>query len=101
KTQWKPNYAVISYTDASFWDRVTEFAIPFDETIFANAKTRAETIMGAASASELEPGLIAGGFECRWCPFKETCAATANVRERPSALFHTGLDNREKAQNVY
>jgi CRISPR/Cas system-associated exonuclease Cas4 (RecB family) len=91
KTPWRPNYALLSYTDAAYWDRVTEFAIPFDETVFANARRRAEHIMRATSATHLGPeGRTIGGQECRFCPFNEICAATVHVREKPSAPSFLG-----------
>jgi hypothetical protein len=73
-TKHRPNYALISYADASFWDDVAEFAIPFDLRIFTNAKARAAQIMLATSAEELKPeGWIAGGSECQRCPFTKAC----------------------------
>jgi hypothetical protein len=73
-TRHRPEYALISYTDASFWDATTEFVIARDAKIFANAKRRAQQILLAKSASELKPeGWIAGGNECRYCPFSKAC----------------------------
>jgi hypothetical protein len=73
-TRHRPEYALISYTDASFWDETTEFVIARDVKIFANAKRRAQQILLAKSASELKPeGWIAGGHECRYCPFTKAC----------------------------
>jgi len=61
-TAYRPNYALISYTDASFLDDVTEFAIPFDPEIYAAAKTRATRVMTAAASQDLPPeGKLAGG----------------------------------------
>jgi hypothetical protein len=74
QTKYKPEYAVITYTDASLWDVVREFVVRFEEKVFANAKARARQILTALSASELPPeGWIAGGRECRWCPFTKAC----------------------------
>jgi CRISPR/Cas system-associated exonuclease Cas4 (RecB family) len=73
-TQHRPDFAVISYTDASFWDETTEFVIARDPTVYAYAKQRAEQIMLAKTAVELKPeGWIAGGSECRYCPFTRAC----------------------------
>ena len=73
-TPWKPNYSLLSYTDASFWDEVTEFVIPFDPKIFEVAKQRARQIMTATSFEQLKPeGWIAGGSECEYCPFTRAC----------------------------
>ena len=74
-TEYRPNYALISYTDASFLDDVTEFAIPFDPEIYAAAKTRATRVMTADEAMDLPPeGKLAGGAECRYCAHRSHCA---------------------------
>jgi hypothetical protein len=73
-TKHHPEFAVISYTDASFWDETTEFVVVRDPKIYAHAKTRAQRIMLAKTAVELPPeGWIAGGAECRYCPFTRAC----------------------------
>ena len=74
-TEYRPNFALISYTDASFLDDVTEFAIPFDPEIYAAAKTRATRVMTADAPLDLpSEGKLAGGGECRYCPHKSRCA---------------------------
>jgi hypothetical protein len=73
-TPHRPEYAVVSYTDASFWDLVYEFPIRRDPTVFATAQQRAARILTATSANELPPeGWIAGGHECGYCPFSRAC----------------------------
>lgn len=73
-TNFQPAYAVLSYTDASFWDEVREFPVAFDPLVFAQAKARARDIMVATSAQQLKPeGVIAGGKECEHCPFTAAC----------------------------
>jgi hypothetical protein len=73
-TAHRPEFAVISYTDASFWDETTEFVVARDPKIYANAEKRAQDIMLARTAVELPPeGWIAGGAECRYCPFTRAC----------------------------
>jgi CRISPR/Cas system-associated exonuclease Cas4 (RecB family) len=75
-TPYKPDYALISYIDASFLDEVTEFPVAFDPSIFAAAHYRAEAIMVATDPQELWPeGKLAGGAECRFCPYASHCAA--------------------------
>ena len=74
-TEHSPNFALISYTDASFLDDVTEFAVAFDPEIYAAAKTRATRVMTADAALDLPPeGKLAGGGECRYCPHRGRCA---------------------------
>ena len=73
-TLYKPTHSVLSYTDASFWTDVKEFVIAFDQDLFDTAKQRAMTIMTATSVDETPPeGWIAGGAECRYCPFTIAC----------------------------
>jgi hypothetical protein len=71
---WSPTHSILSYTDASFWSETKEFAIAFDERIYETAKQRATTIMTATGVDEVPPeGWIAGGHECRYCPFLKPC----------------------------
>ena len=73
-TPLRPTHSVLSYIDASFWNEVREFVIPFDEKIFETAKNRATLIMTATSIDEVKPeGWIAGGRECNYCPFTIAC----------------------------
>ncbi len=77
KTKWKPDYALISYTDASFWDEVKEFPVKFDPARFEAARVRATKILTAEHPRELEPeGWIAGGGDCEYCPFVKECGIT-------------------------
>lgn len=73
-TNHRPAYAVLSYANASFWDDVREFAVPFDEAVYAEAKRRARDIMLATDPGMLKPeGVIAGGRECERCPYSAAC----------------------------
>lgn len=74
RTPYRPNWGVLSYIDASFWDVVHEFPIRFDEGVFQEAQRRARDIMLARSAQELKPeGAIAGGKDCNLCAFTQAC----------------------------
>ena len=73
-TQYQPTHALISYADASFLDTITEFVVPFDPDVYAAARSRASQIMLTEHPSDLSPeGKIAGGGECRYCPFRSRC----------------------------
>jgi hypothetical protein len=73
-TKYKPSHSVLSYTDASFWNEVKEFTIAFDQKLYETAQARATMIMTAISVNETKPeGWIAGGYECRYCPFTIPC----------------------------
>jgi hypothetical protein len=71
---YAPTHCVISYADSSFWNDVAEYVVKFDPAVFEQAKKRAAKVMTAAKSSELPPeGWIAGGAECRHCPFTTAC----------------------------
>ena len=71
-TNYKPDYAVLIYTNASFYDDTVEFVIKFDPAVFAEAEKRANRIMISSLASDLKPeGWIEGGDECTYCPFSK------------------------------
>lgn len=73
-TKHKPEHAIISYTNASFWDEVTEYVEVFDPKIYATAHARAKKIMTATNISQTRPeGIVAGGKECEYCPFTVVC----------------------------
>lgn len=73
-TQYQPEYSCLSYTDASFWSDVEEFAIQFNPIMYGAAKDRAEEIITARNGTQLLPeGWITGGKECSFCPFTEAC----------------------------
>ena len=82
-TKYKPDYAVICYSNASFFDDVTEFVEKFDPDVYDRAKKRAWRVMSAKKADELKPeAWIWGGKDCQYCPWAKRCAAIrGNVPE--------------------
>jgi hypothetical protein len=73
-TPHRPEWALISCSDASFWDLVLEFPVRRDPKIFEAARQRATKIMTATAAEQLAPeGYIAGAGECDYCPFSRAC----------------------------
>jgi hypothetical protein len=73
-TSHRPEYGLVSYTDASYWDLIYEFLIRRDPAIFQTAQARAAKILTATAADQLPPeGWIAGGRECELCPFSRAC----------------------------
>ncbi len=74
-TRYQPNYAVIIYIDASFFDDIDIFIVPFDQATFDIAKQRAHFVFNTTNASEVPAeGKYEGG--CDFCPFKVACAQT-------------------------
>ncbi len=74
---YKPDYGILTYTDASWWDEVQEFTIEFDPAVYEQAKVRAEMIMTTDDPFHLEQeGVIAGGVDCEYCQFVGACRKT-------------------------
>lgn len=73
KTRHKPEHALISYIDASFWNEVLEFPVKFDPRIFQVAEERARKILSTPPKDLAPEGWIAGGKECEYCPFTKQC----------------------------
>ena len=74
QTSYEPTHSILSYTDASFWSDVKEFVIEFDQKLYDTAKQRAMTIMTETDLNKILPeGWLAGGYECRYCPFTVAC----------------------------
>jgi hypothetical protein len=86
-TSHRPEYALLSYTDASFWDVLYEFPVRRDPKVFVTAQRRAAEILTARSAEQLKPeGWIAGGRECERCPYSRACGGErARVPQQASA----------------
>lgn len=96
-TKHKPEYALISYIDASFHDSITEFVIKFNPKIYERAKIRATEIKTATLPTQLKPeGWIAGGKECQYCAFQGPCGvARANLPN-----YDNPVDDQFKAEIV-
>lgn len=74
----KPNYALIIYVDASFFDDIEPFVIPYDENAFKVAQQRADKVFHTKQPIELMPeGKIDGS--CEYCPFKHVCSETNEI----------------------
>ena len=69
--------AILVYIDASNYENIYPFDIPFDHDTAAALEARAERIMKAASAADLEPEGVHAGH-CGYC--RHTAACTALVR---------------------
>ena len=59
-TDFAPEYAVISYTNASFWDQVTEFPVRYSERVYAAGAERARAVFAATDPAGDAAGRQAG-----------------------------------------
>ena len=92
-TEYKPDYALISYTNASFFDDIIEFVVEYDDAIFLQGLARAKQIKQATDPVQLKPeGWICGGQECNYCPFVKPCTAIRTGREMPLSESAAAVD---------
>jgi CRISPR/Cas system-associated exonuclease Cas4 (RecB family) len=71
-TNHRPKWAVILYVNASFYDDIKVFAVPFDENVFNNGLKRAATVFEVDDAKEIRPeGKFSG--DCEYCRWRGAC----------------------------
>ena len=75
-TDYAPEYAVISYINASFWDQITEFPVRYSERVYQAGAERAAAVFAATDPLEMPPeGKLSGGDECKYCGWAKQCGA--------------------------
>jgi hypothetical protein len=75
-TAHRPEYALISYINASDCEDIKEWPIRFDASVYAVARTRARQVFSAETAADLPPeGRLEGGRECKVCSYAGACGA--------------------------
>jgi len=91
KTRYKPNYAIILYVDASFFDDIDVFIVPYDQKAFEVAQARANEVFTTTNAASLlAEGKIDG--TCQYCPFTVACARANEI--------HTPQDGMANSENT-
>jgi|SRR6266704_856687 len=103
-TPHKPEYGLLTYTDASFWSETDEFPVKFDPFMYDAAHTRAADIMTAKHGKDLAPeGWISGGKECSFCPFVKACGVERRGvpcgQKTASPQFAAEMEDTAKAYN--
>lgn len=101
-TPYKPNYALITYVDASFFSEINEFVVSYDANQLKYAKDRAR-VMLTEDPMELQPeGVLAGGGECKHCPFTSVCKNyEKNFPEKSDQLDEEKLDELSQLCQEY
>lgn len=73
-TPHRPEYALISYINCSDVADIKEWAVRFDPSVYAVARTRARQVFSADTAADLPPeGRLEGGRECKVCFYASAC----------------------------
>lgn len=76
KTNYKPEFAVILYVNASNLGDVKPFIIEYSEEIFQAGVKRANRLYAAKSADDL-PAEGAFTDECKYCPYTSGCKSAS------------------------
>jgi len=72
-TEFKPNFTIILYVDASFLNDMKVFIVEYDPNIPKAGRQRAEKIFNVESLAELQPeGKL--GNDCQYCKWRYACA---------------------------
>ncbi|WNL50686.1 exonuclease [Ruegeria phage RpAliso] len=72
-TDYKPNYAVVLYINASWLDDIRAFVVPFDESVYQIGRERAEKVFTTEDPAMLMAEGKLDGM-CDYCPFARSCA---------------------------
>lgn len=76
QTEFQPMYAVLLYVDASFFDNMKVFVIPYEPRVYKSAKFRANKVFETEDPAELEAeGKFIGG--CEHCKWQGACATVS------------------------
>jgi hypothetical protein len=89
QTEYSPQISIVSYINASFFDDIKEYTVRWNPSIYETAHARAKEIMTARSALEMLPeGKLAGGGECKYCPWESHCGevTVASIPTQDNAL---------------
>jgi CRISPR/Cas system-associated exonuclease Cas4 (RecB family) len=88
QTEYRPNFALILYVDASFFDDLNMFVVPFDQQAYDAARHRADEVYRVQSPTQImAEGRIDGG--CDYCPFKRSCNATNKAASPTDSLTNS------------
>jgi CRISPR/Cas system-associated exonuclease Cas4 (RecB family) len=101
-TEYRPNYAVIVYIDASFFDDIEVFVVAFDQQTYDVAKQRARSVFEIKNVADIFPeGKVDNG--CDYCKFKRACAKAsgkATPTEGEANMTNTALPIMQEFEDI-
>lgn len=89
-TDYKPNYAVILYINASFLDDIKIFVVKFDPKIYEIAKIRANTVYKFDDPNQLAPEGKQDG-NCKYCKWQDSCSSVIK-KSMPNSIESSDED---------
>ncbi|AMO44138.1 hypothetical protein vBRpoSV10_80 [Ruegeria phage vB_RpoS-V10] len=95
-TDYKPDYAVVIYINASWLDDIRCYVVEYDDSVFNIGKMRAEKVFEAEDPALLPAEGKLDGM-CAYCPFKRSCdeVSVGRVPEKRKALSKKEVDNQD------
>ena len=78
-TEYKPNYAVLIYVNASWLDDIRVFVIEYDDSVYRIGRERNDKVFGLDDPGMFAPEGKLDGM-CDYCPFQDACAAVSQKR---------------------
>ena len=86
-TEYKPQYAVVMYVNASWIDDIRIFIVEFDQAVYDEGKRRAEKLYATTDPASLPAEGKLDGM-CEYCPFKKSCqeVQTSRIPEQMRTL---------------
>ena len=96
-TDYKPNYAVVLYVNASWLDDIRPFIVEYDESVYQIGRERAEKVFTVD-----DPALLGaeGKFDgmCAYCPYKRSCdeVSVGRVPEKRKALTKKEVEAQDQ-----
>lgn len=95
-TDYKPEYAIVIYVNASWYDDIRPFLVAFDEQEYLIGRERNEKVFEVD-----DPALFAAegklDGDCKYCKFRNACGivSTGRVPETRAALKKSEIDQQD------
>lgn len=95
-TEYKPEYAIVIYVNASWYDDIRAYLVPFVESEYLIGRERNEKVFEVEDPALFAPeGKLDG--DCKYCKFKDACSlvSTGRVPDKRDALKAGEIDGQD------
>lgn len=96
-TEYKPEYAIVIYVNASWYDDIRPFLVEYSETEYLIGRERNEKVFEVDDPALFAPeGKLDG--DCKYCKYTDACSivSTGRVPEKRDALKAKEVDGQDK-----
>lgn len=98
-TEYKPEFAVLIYVNASWLDDIRIFVIDYEESVYRIGRERNDKVFGID-----DPGMFAAEGKldglCDYCPWQTACAKVSGQRVPPSTKALTAKQIGEQDKEL-